>query len=467
MRRRLFWTIAGVAAVTGLLVLVGSVVASQRAAVNATYRELKESSDGVVAVIDEAVSRGQQTPAALVDLLLRLEGEPLGPRFGSIRRLAGGSEIGFAVDGGDGRLRSNAGIFDRMPDDWTPPASGDSVFVRSVNHELVVITATQVGARQSGATLYIALARDAPIVRVGDQIRGLLLIVLGIALLAALLARVLSRQITNRLEPLATASRQVAAGDMGARVPDLGDAELAEVADAFNEMATELEAGREREREFIIGVGHDLRTPLTTIAGYAEALESGDLDPDDLSRVGGVLGAQTRHLGRLIEDVSTLARLEHPEFSLRVEPVDIGAHVTEVVNGFRRQAGEFGVTIVAPEPDSVMIETDPDRVSQITRNLIENALRHTPEAGTVTVTVRRSDEGVVVAVTDTGSGIAPEDLPHVFERYFIGRQRSVRKEGSGLGLSIVKSLVDRMGGSVTATSTLGRGTTIEVLLRSP
>jgi len=257
----------------------------------------------------------------------------------------------------------------------------------------------------------------------------------------------------------------VAAGDMKARVPSVGDPDLDQVAAAFNEMATELEATREREREFILGVGHDLRTPLTTIGGYAEALEVGDLSEDELSRIGAVLGTQSRQLGRLIDDLSTLARLEQAQFGLREEPVDVGAHVTEVVDGFGRRSAELGVRLSVDGDDGVMLDTDPDRLGQIAQNLVENALRHTPETGSVEVTVRGGDpDAVVITVVDSGTGISEEDLPHVFDRHYVGRQRSLHREGTGLGLSIVKGLVDRMGGSVLAESRPGRGTKITVRL---
>ncbi|MEA1902574.1 MAG: HAMP domain-containing sensor histidine kinase, partial [Actinomycetota bacterium] len=172
---------------------------------------------------------------------------------------------------------------------------------------------------------------------------------------------------------------------------------------------------------------------------------------------------QSRQLSRLIEDLSMLARLEQPEFSLRAESVDVGAHVTEIASSFGRRADEVGVTLEIDAASGVMSETDPDRLGQITQNLIENALRFTPETGTVTVSVSSDDDGgAVLRVADTGIGIAEEDLLRVFDRHFVGRRRQVRNEGSGLGLSIVEGLVNRMGGIVEAESTVGKGTTITV-----
>ena len=464
MRRRLFWTIAGVAAVTGLLVLAASVYASQRAAVDATYRELQVSANEAVAIIDDFFELDGRRPGAVLEILGLLEGDELAPLFSTIRRTAGGSEIGFAAVGIDGTLRTNASIFGRIELADLELTAGETSRTTSTSGELVVVTQTAVVVRGSEVTLLVALAREAPIVSVRDQGAGLVLLVVGIVALAALGARLLSSQLASRLEPLAQVSRRVASGDMTARVPDLKDPELAEVAAAFNEMATELGAAREREREFILGVGHDLRTPLTTIGGYAEALEAGEIDDAELNRIGAVLGVQTRQLGRLIDDLSTLARLEQAEFGLRRERVDVGAHVSEVVDGFGRRANELGVRLDVETGEGVFLETDADRLGQVAQNLVENALRHTPETGSVQVTVGEHGDQVVITVADSGTGIAESDLPRVFDRHFVGRQRRVRNEGTGLGLSIVKGLVDRMGGSVEAESTPGKGTTITVRL---
>jgi signal transduction histidine kinase len=467
MRRRMFWAIAGVAALTGLLVLGASLYATQRAAIDATYRELTQSADEAVTVIQDSLDRGPRIVAA-VEFLRLLEGDEYGRLFNAIRGAAGGSEIGFAAVGPDGRVHSNSPLFGRLTFDPTEMEEGRTETTSSNRDELVVVQSTGVQLVDSRAKVYVAIAREAPVVRVRDHLGALLLLTAGVVFLAALLARVLSGQITARLRPLAAASNRVAAGDMTARVPDLADPELDQVATAFNEMAADLEKTREREREFILGVGHDLRTPLTTIGGYAEAMEAGEFDDAEQRRVGAVLGVQSRQLGRLIEDLSTLAGLDGPEFGLRTEQVDAGAHVAEVVEGFRLSADSFGVDLEVDHETGLVLETDPDRLAQIAQNLVENALRHTPEGGRVHVSVTGVDEVVRLVFEDTGTGIAPDDLPHVFDRHFVGRQRSLRNEGSGLGLSIVKGLVDRMNGSVSAASAQGEGTTITVeLARTP
>ena len=463
MRRRLFWTIAGIAAITGLIVLVGAAVATQRAAIDATRRELAKSTEEVIAVIDETVERAGQRPAAVAELLRLLESD-LGPALGRIRRTAGGSELAFGVIAPDGTLRTNNDLFARLSDNPGSLQAGDSRLMSTESGQLVMVTPTVLEVQNREIILIVALARDAPVVRLADLGPGLIVVGLGMLLVSAVLARLLSNQVVARLEPLSEASARLASGDLSARVPDIGDPDLDGLGESFNEMAGEIEATREREREFILGVGHDLRTPLTTIAGYAEALVSEDLSPDEVARIGGVLDTQSRQLGRLIEDIALLARLDQPEFGLRSEEVDAGAHVREVVVALNMAADKAGVELeVSAEPDLV-IRSDPDRLAQIAQNLVENALRFTPEAGRVDVSVGRGSDGVVLSVSDTGVGIEADELPLVFDRHYVGRQRRLRNEGSGLGLSIVKGLAERLGGSVSAESKPGQGTTIRVSL---
>ncbi len=464
MRRRFFWTILGVAVVTGLLVLIGSLVSTRREAVRATYRELARSASEAVLIVDEAIGNPDASPRQVAEVLRLLEDQQVGQLFARIRRSAGGSEIGVAALTSDGEVVSSSPLFARVDPDIADLQVGKTDETRSDTGELVVVSATDERIGNTEARLLVAVAREAPVVRIGDQMGAILLLIGGIGIVAALAARTLSGQLSKELQPLANASRSLAAGDLTVRVPDSADPDLGSVSEAFNEMAGELESASEREREFILGVGHDLRTPLTTIAGYAEALEAGDIAEEDLQRIGGVIDVQSRQLARLVEDLSTLARLEQPEFELRVESVDVGAHIAEVVAGFERRAGELGVIVVTNAAEGLVVETDADRLGQIASNLVENALRHTPETGTITVEVTRIDAGFTLRVSDTGAGISAEDLPRVFDRHFVGRQRSVRKEGTGLGLSIVKGIVEQMNGEVGAESNLGEGTSILVTL---
>ncbi len=316
-----------------------------------------------------------------------------------------------------------------------------------------------------GAELVVAIGRSEPVLPVQFVSRALLLaIAVGTVTLIAF-AGWFVRETRSRLSGLEGASLQIAGGDLSARAPIDGNDEITAVSVAFNEMAEQLEAVRARERAFLMSVGHDLRTPLTTIRGYAEALDEGAVDPDDLARVATVLHAQTDRFSRLVEDVTLLARLEAREFSLRPEPVDLAAHIKEIVESYRERADAAYVRLGFTASPLGSVIVDPDRIGQICSNLLDNALRYTPDGGTVRVRLEAEHQSVRLSVADSGPGIDPEDLPRVFDRLYVAdRYRPLRPEGSGLGLAIVKELVDAMDGTAIVDSELGLGTTVTVVL---
>lgn len=308
--------------------------------------------------------------------------------------------------------------------------------------------------------IVIAIGRTAPLLPIRGMSRALMLAVVVGVVMIVISGVGLARWVRERLTGLETASRQIAEGDLSARAPVNGDDAIATVSVAFNDMAANLQATHQREREFLMSIGHDLRTPLTTIRGYAEALDDGTIGNDDTERVAAVLHTQTDRLTRLVEDVMLLARLEAREFTLRRESTDVSAHLSGVVDAYRVRAGELGVALEFTSTGSAMANIDPDRLDQVCSNLIENALRYTPEHGTVTVTVEADvDQGSVrLIVGDTGPGIEPSDADRVFDRLYVQqRYHPIRPEGSGLGLTIVRELVDAMGGTVRVDSTPGEG----------
>jgi len=278
------------------------------------------------------------------------------------------------------------------------------------------------------------------------------------AALAALLSFLVARSVVRPIRRMRDATRAIASDASHEPLPRGGTAELAALADAFNQMSDQLAASREAERNFLLSVSHEFKTPLTAIRGYAEGLADGAFDADEAARI---IGIEASRLERLVRDLLDLARMNRSEFSVRTEPVDLVEIVREVVRRHDGAAAQFGVALVT-EGDEAWVEADGDRLLQAASNLVENALRETPAGGTVTV---RSEPGRLL-VADTGPGIAAEDLPRVFERFYlydkIGKDRPV---GSGLGLAIVKQLVVAMGGDVTIESGLGRGTTFVVSLR--
>lgn len=267
----------------------------------------------------------------------------------------------------------------------------------------------------------------------------------------------LARSIVRPLRRVAAATRTLAQERRPEPIPPEGTTELAALADAFNQMAHELSASREAERNFLLSVSHELKTPLTAIRGYAEGLAEGAFDPDEAART---IGVESRRLERLVRDLLDLARMNRSEFSVRREPVDLAEIARETCARHEVAAQELGVALAADARES-WVDGDGDRLLQIASNLVENALRETPSGGSVTVVARDA----TLQVRDTGPGIPAGDLPHAFERFYlydkIGRDRPV---GSGLGLAIVKQLATAMGGDVRVESGAG-GTVFTVELR--
>jgi len=222
-------------------------------------------------------------------------------------------------------------------------------------------------------------------------------------------------------------------------------------------------------RDFVANVSHELKTPLTSIAGYAETLAAETTPGSQGARFVEVILSNARRMQRLVDDLLDLSRIESGHWQPRPEPVDIAAAAREAWAPFAEQAAAGGVRFeVATTPEARTVAADPDALRQILTNLYDNALRHTPEGGSILVSARPAPGGVALAVADTGSGIAGQHLPRIFERFYRADPGRARAQGgTGLGLAIVKHLVEAHGGRVTAESTLGRGTTIRLLFASP
>jgi two-component system, OmpR family, sensor kinase len=283
---------------------------------------------------------------------------------------------------------------------------------------------------------------------------------------AAIVAFYLARRLTRPLTAMEATANRIAAGDLSARV-DLGkhpDDELAGLARALDGMGAQLEAARGLERGFLLSVSHDLRTPLTSIGGYAEAIADGAVEGrDEQRRAAEIIAAEARRLERLVADLLDLARLDAHEFSLTPRPVDATEVVGEAVDAFRPSAREIGVELVVDGPDAAPVDADPERLGQIVANLVENALKYARSR--VSVVVSSENGTLELRVDDDGPGIDPGDLPHVFERLYTSRPAPGRKVGTGLGLAIVHELSAAMGGTTAAHSLDGQGT--RFLVRIP
>jgi two-component system sensor histidine kinase BaeS len=311
--------------------------------------------------------------------------------------------------------------------------------------------------------------------RVADQIGTPLAVGAFLLLLAgtALAALVIFRPAQARLRALEDAARRFGEGDLTARAPAIGGDEVSAVADAFNRMAADLaarqaqlvEADRAR-RQLLADVSHELMTPLTAIRGYAETLGLTQFAPESKEglRAVKVIQEEGERIERLVGDLLDLARFEAGGISLAQESVDVDEVFERVAERHAKTAADKQVMIVVePRDEGLRLVGDPMRIEQAVQNLAANALKHTPPGGVVRLSARRDPARVTLSVSDNGIGIPAEHLPHVFDRFYKA-DRSRSQSGSGLGLSIVKAIIERHGGTVSVRSTPHVETVFEVSL---
>ena len=297
---------------------------------------------------------------------------------------------------------------------------------------------------------------------------SLLWAALGAAALSLLLGILLSRLLTAPLVRLTHAAQAVAAGDLSQRVDIRSRDETGELGRAFNEMAASLAEAEMMRKNLIADVSHELRTPLSVVQGNLQAILDG-VYPLEMAQVAGLYD-ETRLLTRLVDDLHDLALADAGRLRLEQAPVDVNGLARAAATQFAPVAESSGVTLeVAPDADAAggipIVLGDADRLAQVLRNLLSNAIRHTPAGGRVSLRVTRAGEQVRVQVTDTGSGISAEDLPHVFDRFYRGdRSRSRLGGGAGLGLAIARQIVAAHGGTLSVTSEPGAGATFTMAL---
>jgi signal transduction histidine kinase len=278
--------------------------------------------------------------------------------------------------------------------------------------------------------------------------------------IALIYSLVVSASIGDSLRSLSDTAAKMSSGDLSARVPVTGDRELAEVAESFNTMAARLEAAFARQLELeearqnlIASVSHDLRTPLASLRVMVEAISDGIAsDPLTIRRYVSSMEREIISLGKLIDDLFEMARLDAGQVSLRLEPSAISALVAETIDAMDAQAARHGIALQAQVGQFIPpVLIDPDRIQRVLYNLVQNAIRHTPADGTVIVEVLDRGPDIQVNVRDNGEGITTADLPHVFDRFYRGdkaRSRDGDHSGAGLGLAIARRLVETHGGRI-------------------
>ncbi len=291
----------------------------------------------------------------------------------------------------------------------------------------------------------------------GEVKRSLFWAGIGAAALGTLLVWLLSRRTLAPLQNLGVAARRLGRGDLSQRADTTGPSEIRELAENFNLMAADLEEAERHRRNLTADVAHELRTPLSNIQGYLEAIRDGLVQPTPETI--DTIHAQAIHLSWLVEDLRLLAQVESGELQLQLTSARIQDLLQSSVEAMRPRAEAKGVVLsLEVDPDLSPLQMDATRISQVVGNLLENAITHTPEGGTVAVSASASAGLVSVSVSDTGPGIPPEDLPRLFDRFYrADPSRSRSTGGSGLGLTIARRLVEAHGGSIEAESLLGEG----------
>ncbi len=276
-------------------------------------------------------------------------------------------------------------------------------------------------------------------------VRPILVVALMVVVVGVVTAGRAVRRTVAPIADVMEAADRVAAGDYAVRVEPRGTGDARRLARSFNAMAERLATNETRRRELLADVAHELRTPLSVIRGNVEGMLDG-VYPVGADRLRPLL-EEAEVMDRLLDDLRTLSTAEAGALRLHPETVDAAGLVDDAVSAFRQVAADRGVRLEA-RAAPVVVEADPLRLGEVLANLVSNALRHTPANGSVTVSVRHEGDDARFEVADTGSGIRPEDLPHVFDRFV----RSADSGGSGLGLAIAKRLVEAHGGTIEASS---------------
>ena len=307
---------------------------------------------------------------------------------------------------------------------------------------------------------------ESPEARFLDSInKAILFGAIGAVVIALLLGVFLARTISRPVREVTSATQIVAGGDLGYQVPVRTKDEIGELAASFNLMSADLAQATEQRRQMTADIAHDLRTPLSVILGYMEALSTGKLQPTP--ETFDIMYAKGRHLQHLIDDLRVLALADAGELELTRRPVEARALLEHAALAYQVKAQERDIHLaVEAQEDLPFLDADPDRINQVLSNLVSNAFRHTPDGGEITLSAEKAESNVVLRIRDSGAGIKAEDLPYIFDRFYRGdrsRQQSDDRQ-SGLGLAIARSIVEAHGGTISVDSKPGEGATFTITL---
>ena len=312
---------------------------------------------------------------------------------------------------------------------------------------------------------YSALRYVTSLELIDNQIGSVMLVSLivsaSILLVVALTGVYFVKSICVPLARIGGTAKKLAKGDFSERIPVTSNDEIGQLSRAFNEMANELETSEQIKNDFISSVSHELRTPLTAIKGWSETLEGG-YDPESFQKGMKVITGETKRLEQMVEDLLDFSRIQSGHFSLELTTIDVIAELEDALLIYNDKAKKENIHLSYNEPEFMCaVEGDKNRLRQVFINIIDNALKYTEPGGSIEVVAEKNDSAVIVSVSDTGAGIAPEDISKVKQKFY---KANKTKHGSGIGLAVADEIVARHGGTLDIESELGKGTTVTIIL---
>jgi signal transduction histidine kinase len=289
---------------------------------------------------------------------------------------------------------------------------------------------------------------------------GILSVILTVMTIAFL-----SRVITMPLVRMKEATEKLSRGDFSVRLHVKGEDELAELGKAIQTLANDLEYLKKERNEFLAGISHELRTPLTYVKGYADIARRPNITEEERNRYLSIIYEEAEHMQKLVKDLFELAKMDQHSFEIQKEPTNVCSFLRRVYEKMHPAFQAKNISLVYSCQENITVYLDQNRFEQVMMNLLDNALKYSNSGSTVSVDVRLENKHLVMIISDEGTGIPKEDLPHIFERFYrVDKSRSRTSGGTGLGLAIVKEIVEAHGGSIYATSEYGKGTTIVITL---
>ena len=456
-----FFTTIAVVLIFGLAMMCGVQTAMS------TAYFVRERQSALTAVLDGATALTQRFAAqgSIVTMPLNDEALMENARSGfELFNTSSGAVVFVADAGGKVLLHTGAEDFGdvKVPADLLAEMdSGRDIFEKGtlggIYPRRYYTAGRRIDVGGSAGYLFAATPMDALGAYVGDMLNMFLISALVIIIVCSVLCVVMARRITEPIEQISQAARQLGSGDFTARAPVTGCEELADFATTFNNMAARLQNIDNSRGQFMGNIAHELRTPMTSIKGFIDGMLDGTIPESEYRHYLGIVSQETGRLARLVQNMLDITKLESGEVKGHPRPYNVWETITDVVLSDEQRIEDGRIDIQGLEPGKMLVYADPDFVHQVVYNIVDNAIKFTPAGGEIRFDVYQEDAMVRVTIENTGDGIAPEALPFVFERFYKeDRSRGLNTRGSGLGLHICKVLITLSGGQIRAESEEGK-----------